>query len=205
MIVDVYPLFASNVFVGEIEESLDVLQKIKKYEFIDTNSYGSSKSLISKNRKILNDFPRVKQIVERSFNSVKNNFLEYSDTKFSVTTSWATKITKESVCQFHSHTNCLYSGILYFDDYGPDSANIEFESPYVNQQLLVKPKSYNIFNAHVYAFKPRKNLIILFQSNLRHRITQHFSENERYSLAFNFMPIGKIGDGDSFIDLSLNS
>jgi len=201
----IYPLFASNVFVGSINEDLKELQKIKKYDFIETKEDMSSGSYITKNQKILNDFPKVKNVIQKNFNEVKNEVLMHRDTNFEITTSWGTKVLKDSFCQFHSHMNCLYSGILYFDEYDLDSGTLEFESPFITQQIYAIPSEYNIVNARVYGFKPKKNNLIFFPSYLRHRITKHLSKIERYSLSFNLMPVGKLGRGDSYIDIVLKS
>ncbi len=203
--MDVYPLFSSNVVVIEVEESLHSLQKIKEYEFIDTKSPGSDNCLITKNRKILNDFSRIKFLIQKHFDNFKNNVLNYEKTKFEITTSWGTKLVQNCTSQFHSHMNCMYSGILYFDEYDSNSGMLEFETPFITQQIAVIPTQYNIVNARVYGFKPKKNLLVFFPSYLRHRITTHLSEKERYSLAFNFIPTGKIGEGDSYVDIVLNS
>ena len=42
--------------------------------------------------------------------------------------------------------------------------------------------------------------IILFPSNLRHSIEKNLSNKIRYSIAFNTLPLGEIGTGDSKIN-----
>ena len=44
---------------------------------------------------------------------------------------------------------------------------------------------------------PHKNQLILFPSYLKHRICEQKSDKTRYSLAFNIVPIGGYGYGDS--------
>jgi hypothetical protein len=44
------------------------------------------------------------------------------------------------------------------------------------------------------------NVLILFPSDLEHSIEKNLSEENRYSLAFNILPLGEIGSEDSKIN-----
>ena len=44
---------------------------------------------------------------------------------------------------------------------------------------------------------PNKNMLVLFPSYLKHKILTHESNIPRYSLAFNIVPVGHYGVGDS--------
>ena len=56
---------------------------------------------------------------------------------------------------------------------------------------------YNIFNSKSWQWTPKKGMLIFFPSSVYHRILRNESSKTRYSIAFNFMPLGVIGDGDS--------
>ena len=46
-------------------------------------------------------------------------------------------------------------------------------------------------------------MIIIFPSDVYHKILPHTSKETRYSLAMNYMPVGKIGRkfSDSFVNI----
>ena len=200
--IEIFPLFACNVFLSTISEDLSILQKAKDQDF-HQSTFGNG-NFASNNLKVLENFPSVKEIIKRHFNDIRDNVLKYNDTEFEFTTSWITKFIQGSSCQFHGHLNSLYSGILYFDEYDDDCGHLEFDSPFITNQIYVKPNEYNIVNSNSYKFKPKKNLLITFPSFLRHRVCTHFSKNDRYSLAFNLIPVGNIGSNDSRVNIDLN-
>jgi hypothetical protein len=59
------------------------------------------------------------------------------------------------------------------------------------------PSEYGIYNSKSFTIVPEQNELILFFSNLRHEIITNSSNKDRYSLAFNCLPSGSFGEGDS--------
>jgi len=93
--------------------------------------------------------------------------------------------------------------VYYFDEYDNDSSALEFENPltaYPDFQLI--PTEFNIMNSNSWKIWPEKNLLVLFPSYLRHGVLKNKSNETRYSLAFNIVPVGKYGEGDSAYDLA---
>ena len=95
----------------------------------------------------------------------------------------------------------MFSGILYLDD-DENAAPIEFESRNGGDQIFVVPSEPTILNSRRWSFKPEKNMMLIFPSELYHRIGVHKSLQPRYSIAFNFFPEGKIGIYDSTLNIS---
>ena len=59
----------------------------------------------------------------------------------------------------------------------------------------------NDLNADWYIVNFTENsALILFPSNLMHSIEKNLSDKVRYSIAFNTLPLGEIGTGDSKIN-----
>jgi hypothetical protein len=65
-----------------------------------------------------------------------------------------------------------------------------------------QPNKISIYNMREYTITPKRNQLILFFSNLRHKINDNNSQKDRYSLAFNLLPEGTFGEGDSKINLN---
>ena len=55
----------------------------------------------------------------------------------------------------------------------------------------------NNYNAKEYLVTPQKNMLLFFPSYLWHTILNNHSDKPRYSLAFNLIPLGQYGSGDS--------
>lgn len=199
----IYPIFSSvicaKVLNGNFDSELDI---IKNQIFHSTEKELSERSFISEGRKLLNKTPKLKKEIKHHFEKFKNDVLRYESTNFDLTTSWATKVEKNCFCQYHQHKNSFYSGVFYFQN---DSSPIEFTNTNIDVQSIKvnQPSEWNILNSSIWKIQPQKGLLIFFPSYLLHRITSHKSNSTRYSLAFNFMPKGKIGGtGDSEISLS---
>jgi len=152
----------------------------------------------SHNKFILNDDKLIflKNYITKEFNRFKNNVLQYHNTSFEMTTSWLTKTPKNHFSDYHYHSNCMFSGIFYFDN----SSNLEIRD-FESKQFLVLPQTYNDFNAITYTIKPKKNMIVFFDSRLHHKVQKNNFDETRYSLAFNFIPKGQLGAGDSQVFL----
>ena len=55
----------------------------------------------------------------------------------------------------------------------------------------------NIYNSSDCRILPQQNMMVMFPSALRHKVTRNNSDKIRYSLALNMMPKGLCGTGDS--------
>ena len=199
----VYPVFASTIAGTVITEDLSKLNQIKKLKFLPG---GPKHSAQGESRHIFSNFQREKDIVMSYFNKFKNDVLQYKNTDFEMTTSWATKTIDNTSSHSHNHKNSYYSGILYLDFTGT-GGEIEFEDFGLKPSsfLLNTPTNTNLFNCQTISFTPEKNLILFFPSYVVHNIRPYFGSSPRYSIAFNIYPIGKYGSLDSYVDISLNA
>ena len=109
--------------------------------------------------------------------------------------SWVTKTEPNGHGNEHSHSNSWLSGVYYPEDNNQSGIRFSYENTIFNNV----PKEFNIYNSHTWTLDSEKNLLIIFFSNLRHRILPNLSKQNRYSLAFNVMPKGDFGWGDSKI------
>jgi len=200
----VYPLFSSVVYVNKIIKNLDLyLQKLKDHDFDVTTEPGSNNIHRTNSLNILDKLPQLKKIILDEFNSFKDDLLLYKDTDFDLTTSWGTRTPKGGFSQYHKHQNCFYSGILYFQNI-KGMGSLQFDGVHMPGSIAINdPVEWNLLNSSSWEIKPEKNWIVFFPSHLMHRIGPHFGEEDRYSLAFNFFPIGKFGRGDSTMERKL--
>jgi uncharacterized protein (TIGR02466 family) len=117
------------------------------------------------------------------------------NTKFKMTTSWLVISNKQEQSQYHNHNNCMFSGVLYLQT-GENTGQISFTN-YENKRFNLIPTKWDDVNCSEFRIVPKNGRLIIFPSEVYHKILQNNSDIKRYSLAFNFIPIGEIGADDS--------
>ena len=193
---DIYPLFPTVVAAKILTEDLSELASIEATEYCKS---AHSTAEGSRDLDLLKSYPQTKNTILNHFDLFKNSILKLSNTEVAMTTSWSTRTTIGHESQWHSHKNSWYSGVLYLETL-VNGADIEFENPVMNlQSWSLPPTEWLSFNCESHRITPEKNLLIFFPSYLRHRITLHQTAQPRYSVAFNMIPVGTFGKGDSSI------
>jgi len=178
--------------IPQIENN--VIEYIKNVEYED---FVSKTGYVSCNKKLLENenLKDLKKIIEENLLFYTNNILGIKNTlKFKMTNSWANKHKQNDHIPEHSHSNCLISGVLYLQT---NSESGDFLIKNLNSfSNLIVPEFENttIFNMSHFRIKPENNMIIFFPSHLIHMAEQNKSSMERYSLAFDFFPYGKVNN-----------
>lgn len=192
-------IFAPVVFKSVIKSNYEnIFRELKStVNFVEHCNRGCYSST---NFHILDDYDELKKEIKTTFDFFKDTILGYEETNFEITSSWMTKVRPGSISNFHNHKNCMYSGVLYFDDLDR-CAPIEFVDTNLHQNsfMVNQVSKKNIYNDNTYSIFPEKNNIIFFPSHLLHRVGFHDNDSSRYSLAFNFMPDGIFGLSDSIL------
>ena len=194
----ILPLFATYLSSTIVTENTSALDH-DNHEFLLPE--GQKYSQITKDRRILKQYPKVEKILLTHFKKFAKDVLD-CDNDFAITTSWFTKIEKDQYSEFHRHKNSFYSGVYYHDEYSDDSGNIEFDSPIHGLSDFFITNNTNLQNSCSWQIPPIKNLLLLFPSYLNHRIGNHKEDSPRHSLAFNIVPIGEYGGADSTYNTS---
>ena len=199
-------LFSTPIGVIKLDKTIfDKKSLLKKCVFLeaqnDTN--GSYSTLSGMSGSILDHFPHQKEILMSYFNIFKNDALKLRSTDFKITTSWVTKMVPGGFSPLHNHKNSVFSAVFYFDDV--PGGDIVFESININNDsmLLNDPDEWSPYTGRDWTYKPEKNVMIIFPSSVFHKVKPNNSKQDRYSLAINFFPTGKIGLNDSGIDLEI--
>ena len=137
----------------------------------------------------------LKRMILDKFNELNNEIFKY-DNEFIITTSWFTHTKNDKFGNFHNHSNSMFSGVFYFTD---DNSSIKFQNFNKNTCFNIIPKEFNVYNSSSWEVKPPKGTILLFPSELYHYV--NISNNDRKSLAFNIVPVGEYGGGDSKVNV----
>ena len=187
--------FPSPISVNVILENTEELKK----ETNCVSNYFQGNYKNNNEYRLLEKYPRIKKILLNQFKQVAKENFDYTN-DFIISTSWITKMEKKGeMSQSHCHKNSFYSGVYYFDEYEEDEGGVlEIMTPLSNHfDFNVMPEDWNVYTGRVLKFSPKKNLLILFPSYLFHQVLSYEGTSIRKSLAFNIVPIGFYGDGDS--------
>ena len=211
---ELYSLFPKLVYKNILDDITDEeLLEIKKYlnniKYRKTDKYknaleytsSSKNNFIFKNKELI----FLKERIMKEFVFFKNSILKYENNDFIFTTSWIAKSEKNETSEYHNHSNCMYSGIFYVNT-DENCGELCFEN-FDDKRFNLIPTEYNIYNCLNFNFRPKNKMIIFFPSELYHKILKNNSNIVRYSVAFNIIPVGNIGDvnSDSFLKIDIKN
>tara|TARA_E500000305_G_scaffold2750_1_gene2649 strand:+ start:201 stop:893 length:693 start_codon:yes stop_codon:yes gene_type:complete len=213
------PIWPTLITIIDVEEDTDELMnhndfqtsyanlqnKLLSEEYNDLNI-----TPFGRKKRLLEQYPRIRDILLDKFKYIARTELGYKERDYLITTSWLTINPPGGSAQLHCHRNSFWSAVYYYhDNYDDDSGEISFENPLEDKWdfFFDEPdiETTNEFNAGCWRFKPQKKKLILFPSYLRHSVCLNESNDIRYSLAFNIVPLGVWGNVDSTYDMAWSS
>lgn len=183
-----------------------ILKDLKKlqYEFCDDdiNIQNITKLFMSKNTNILSILTDGDSIKEKFKNLIKDSLKDMGiNQDFEIQNSWSTLVKSNGFSEIHYHANYWLSAVYYPSGTLEDNIKIEFSRP----QILPWDVTNNPIDSFFFNNKckqiVKKGDLIVFPSYLKHRIFYYFGNLDRYSVAMNITPIGKIGRNDSMVRL----
>ena len=124
-----------------------------------------------------------------------------NDVRLKITQSWVNWTKPGNFHHQHSHPCSLISGCYYIN------ANKETDKIYFYntdyKMIKFPPVKWNEYNSESWWFPVGTGELILFPSNLSHKVQPVEGSDTRISLAFNTFPVGHIGDEDELTALHL--
>jgi len=184
------PICANTLFIYKLDIKEDLTLKFIEEKFKSTQS----QSLISEDLNILKKYKKLNKEINKTIDATLKEILMLKNINYRIFTSWLTRVKPEDFSHSHSHSNSWLSGIYY--PKGDPGFSIRFS--YDNMTRFFTPATkYNIFNSREWTIVPEDNLLVLFFSQLRHKIMPNESKKDRFSLSFNLLPRGEFGIDDS--------
>ena len=189
------PLVKSSNFLSE-QQCSDLLELCKTLDYRDVTHSGSGINSISLELNVISKhFVDIQNSIEKTFTQFAYEVLGIEPTcDFKVSSSWATQTPSNCQGIYHFHVNSYWSGVLYFDD---ETSPISFNRKKDNTVFHFNTTTINAWNSPDINVDPEKGCMLLFPSNIPHRILPNQSMKTRYSIAFNLLPNGLFGTGDS--------
>jgi len=198
--MQIIPIFSKPIYINKIHiETKKILDIFNNYK-LSKSRQDLKSSDIAINYDILNisELYDLKQKIIKAYEDFLNNNLHYEN-KFKITTSWITRTLPSQKSHAHNHLNSMFSGVFYIQT-KKNCGKIQFQNLF-NKTFHLNVKSYNIYNSDFWEIEPLDGLILIFPSEIYHQVLENFSDIERVSIAFNLLPIGKIGEHDSQLEL----
>tara|TARA_Y100001938_G_scaffold150634_1_gene242549 strand:+ start:3109 stop:3696 length:588 start_codon:yes stop_codon:yes gene_type:complete len=186
------PLCANTLFIFKLDIKKNLTSEFKKEKFETTKE---APGFISCNLNVLKKYKTLDKEINKAIKLVLGEILQYKNTQYRMCNSWVTKTEPNGYGHDHVHSNSWLSGVYYPEDNKHSGIRFNYDNTIFNNI----PKQYNIYNSHTWTLGVEKNLLIIFFSNLKHRILPNLSKQNRYSLAFNILPKGDFGWSDSRI------
>ena len=183
----IFPTIVYVVQCSDLVEDVKVLLS-DDVEWSDSPIHGQTNDLYI----LTNRNPELVKKFEDKVNEVLVE-LNFENT-FQMTTSWFTRIAPYGHIESHHHTNCIWSSSFYFND---NCGHITFMKNAYGVHVPQDCSDPDLGMSGDINFPCEKGKLILFPSQLKHKVVSNQSDDIRYSMAMNFVPDGEVKCGDS--------
>jgi uncharacterized protein (TIGR02466 family) len=194
MALDCVDLFPKTVGVAQLQTlTPDVIAKAKELIDIGSDYPIENDGGFTREQQLLNKsiFREVKQEILglcREFAAVYSHIVE----DIAICNSWGNVVNYGDSIRHHNHTNSYISGSFYLSEGTPfNIINDDAQSLFGFAPAIRADGNYRSMES--FNIDPKPGRIVLFPSNLRHMVLPSKSRERRYSIAFNAVPVGRIG------------
>ena len=120
-----------------------------------------------------------------------------NDYSIEIKTSWAARAKPGGYCNRHYHGMSLITGILYLSVDSINKSNkVLFHNPHNSNSYMRLPiAKWNEHNCLVYSVVPEPKKFVLFPSNIDHSTEENTTNENLYSIVFDFNVRGVLGKG----------
>ena len=147
-----------------------------------------------------------KKIDEEVYNFAKSLQIDFSKHGLKRINSWGNLQKKGNYIKEHRHNNTQFSGVFYLQT-PENSGDIIFttrNATWINSYWEPSLTGYDDLNSFEKRFRPQQCGIFLFPALLDHYVTPSHSEEERYSISFNYNLDGKFfGDCNNHLTIKV--
>jgi uncharacterized protein (TIGR02466 family) len=175
------PLYVTQLTRGLTDEEVLFITDNSEQVKENTHNYQSLNVDVLEDTSMKN----IKNFVLTHVNNYKEEVMSISDNvEFYITQSWLNYTNESQAHHEHYHPNSIISGVLYLATDEEDS--ITFVKDHHKDSIMFStPKKINSYNSNTSNLKVGNGLLILFPSNITHRVSPKKGDNTRISLAFN--------------------
>lgn len=189
--VDLFPTTIATHKLASLNVE-DALERIKDLNYIDDHG---NRGQYSQDQNLLNDpyFTKVCEEIEEvcsAFAKAHGHQVQ----GIGICSSWANRIPHSNIINKHTHANSYISGSFYLTGGSP----IEFFNTGLNDTVFnfAPAKNFDPTNVRTFGsiyFDIEPGQLVLFPSGLAHGVQENKGP-DRYSVAFNTLPVGLFGE-----------
>jgi uncharacterized protein (TIGR02466 family) len=186
-----------GIWIGAAKlESLDINKALQYVQTLDEEyAYGGVTGTVTITQRLLDApiFTDVKKEIEtlsKEYASIHGHIVD----EVKIASSWGNILRRDEPINVHTHPNSYISGVFYLTDGSP----LHFHNPLLTEDLFTfKPLvQWDPDNSHTWQvihLEPKPGWMFLFPSKVKHHV--EYNDNDyRYSIAFNTLPVGPIGN-----------
>ena len=201
----VIPLFPTPLYHEKFEHNVDL-------EYIDNlvyYPYELNDGYTTDNQNILLEepFKELRDEIEKHLNIFYFDVLRFRQGKLVHSNSWINKHEHGHCGRLHIHANSCYSGVYYLNGTegggGLTFHHPDDQSPF-GRTLLPEVHDRNMWNSTFYRCPLEAHNLLLFPSHVAHMTEVNQSQENRYSLAFNYFIDGIIGQDTGKLECTVN-
>jgi hypothetical protein len=187
-------LFRTFLYEYYIPDDLSGVEKeLEKFNFKQPTDDNETYNIFSStDKQVLNKLSNLKNHIYFFCKHYMKEVLCYANEP-EILSSWIVKTLPNGRSNSHIHENSLFTGVFY-PQHNP-KMSIRIYNP-VKKYLAGEVLKYSPLNSDFYDHIPNKNTLIMFNSNLEHRINTNLSDDIRYSLAFTVHARGDFGNSE---------
>ena len=192
-LIDLFPITLSGTKLKSFDEKT-MLNSMTSNKFSFVREDEINNGGYTENQQILNEpeFASIKKEIETITLQYAHS-LGHVVQEIQIVNSWANLLRDGNEIKSHWHPNSYISGCLYLTNGAP----IEFIRPNVMEMLFGVEPNIVLNNQNLRTFKSfiinlEAGMLLLFPSRLHHKVSVH-KGSDRYSIAFNTMPVGEFG------------
>lgn len=178
-------IFSDKILFSEIQDKrLDnKIRELLNLEISkDNNNILSNEGGFQTNS--IKDMYILNTLINASADLIKENYKFFKKTKIIIDSAWINKNDKNHYNNPHVHIGFNFAGV-YYVDVPSNGGHLVFIRNDISSEMVQNDEFIEKeFDPrwHVY---PKKNMLVLFPSNLLHFVKPHYEDNSRISLAFN--------------------
>ena len=184
------PICSNALFIYKLDIKEDLTLKFKKEKF----KLAEGSALISQDLNVLKKYKNLNKEINKAVDATLKDILMLKNINYRIFSSWLTKVGPKTSSYSHNHANSWLSGIYYPKGDPGFSVRFFYDD---TRPFYTPPTEYNIYNSTAWTVFPEDNHLILFFSQLRHKVMPNESTQDRLSLAFNILRKGQFGEIDS--------
>jgi uncharacterized protein (TIGR02466 family) len=200
--VEFVDLFPKTIAVGQLQslapdiiaKAIDLIDIGSGNEVEGDGAYTTDQQFL--NRAIFRDVKQEILAMCREFAKAYSHIVD----DIAICNSWGNVVGYGESIRYHKHSNAYISGSFYLTEGSPFNIMDRNRTELFGFAPAVEPGD-NYRALESFTINPKPGRIILFPSGLMHCVLPSKNHTRRYSVAFNTVPVGRIGGPTGLLEL----